>query len=438
MISVTPLCIRLIFWPINNNGIADWTEDRRDVDHQDKSAVGFSNCHYGSCFQCFQRHSCWRGSRSCYSRSRHVRWVFTSLWPCHCFSYDEDWKAHSLQLTPLAPPTFTPSAISWSFSPLSVGISAANKLSKAGIENILILEATNRIGGRIQKTNFAGLSVEIGASWVEGVGGPRLNPIWDMVNRLKLTTFYSNYDNISSNAYKQKWVSLQFSVFFISLSYIFFFCCFYQVCIHSWCRGGLYEKSEAQNAFYAAQELSEFIKNVSKYLKAHRQDDISILASQRLKNQLSSFYFSVTNLENFPVEFSPSLFLTIETTWNMWHISWFYQEEVKTPSFAWHWILGISLHAIAISFPQFSDFPLKVCQKRKAFWFKVASGFCISAQLVSRAGVISSLSCPISPYNELVFLYILIIIGWYKPLAFLFNLDFSSNSHWHFIISSTS
>ena len=112
MISVTPLYIRLIFWPINNNGIADWTEDRRDVDHQDKSAVGFSNCHYGSCFQCFQRHSCWRGSRSCYSRSRHVRWVFTSLWPCHCFSYDEDWKAHSLQLTPLAPPTFTPSAIS--------------------------------------------------------------------------------------------------------------------------------------------------------------------------------------------------------------------------------------------------------------------------------------------------------------------------------------
>ncbi|RVX10503.1 Polyamine oxidase [Vitis vinifera] len=136
------------------------------------------------------------------------------------------------------------------------GISAANKLSEAGIENILILEATNRIGGRIQKTNFAGLSVEIGASWVEGVGGPRLNPIWDMVNRLKLTTFYSNYDNISSNAYKQK--------------------------------GGLYEKSEAQNAFYAAQELSEFIKNVSKYLKAHRQDDISILASQRLKNQVPS------------------------------------------------------------------------------------------------------------------------------------------------------
>lgn len=83
------------------------------------------------------------------------------------------------------------------------GISAGKTLSDAGIKNILILEATNRIGGRIHKTNFAGLSVEIGANWVEGVGGSETNPILGMVNNLKLKTYYSDYDNLSSNTYKQ-------------------------------------------------------------------------------------------------------------------------------------------------------------------------------------------------------------------------------------------
>lgn len=85
----------------------------------------------------------------------------------------------------------------------NAGISAAKTLSDAGIKNILILEATDRIGGRIHKTNFAGLSVEMGANWVEGVGGSEMNPIWEMVNKIKLKTFFSDYDNVSSNTYKQ-------------------------------------------------------------------------------------------------------------------------------------------------------------------------------------------------------------------------------------------
>lgn len=94
---------------------------------------------------------------------------------------------------------------------------------------MLIVEATHRIGGRIQKTNFAGLSVEIGAGWVEGVGGRRLNPIWDMVKRLKLKTFRSNYDNISYNAYKQKWVfTLHFVIIYL-FPVVFYFIRF---CIH--------------------------------------------------------------------------------------------------------------------------------------------------------------------------------------------------------------
>lgn len=69
---------------------------------------------------------------------------------------------------------------------------------------MLILEATDRIGGRIRNTNFAGINVEVGANWVEGVNGPEVNPIWEMANRLNLTRFYSDYDHLSSNTYKER------------------------------------------------------------------------------------------------------------------------------------------------------------------------------------------------------------------------------------------
>ncbi|PIA40518.1 hypothetical protein AQUCO_02500315v1 [Aquilegia coerulea] len=84
------------------------------------------------------------------------------------------------------------------------GLSAAKTLSDAGIKDILILEATDRIGGRVKKTKFAGLSVEMGANWVEGVGSTdTINPIWPMAKKLKLKTFYSDWSNISANIYKQ-------------------------------------------------------------------------------------------------------------------------------------------------------------------------------------------------------------------------------------------
>ncbi|CAA6661179.1 unnamed protein product [Spirodela intermedia] len=82
------------------------------------------------------------------------------------------------------------------------GISAAKTLSEAGIKNILILEATNRIGGRIRKAKFAGLNVEIGANWVEGVNGQEVNPIWTLANKLRLRSFLSEFGNLSSNVYQ--------------------------------------------------------------------------------------------------------------------------------------------------------------------------------------------------------------------------------------------
>ncbi|KAJ9708940.1 hypothetical protein PVL29_000769 [Vitis rotundifolia] len=140
------------------------------------------------------------------------------------------------------------------------GISAAKTLSDAGIKRILILEATNRIGGRMYKANFSGVSVELGANWVSGVGGPQVNPIWIMANKLRLKSFLSNFQNISSNTYKPV--------------------------------GGVYEESVARKAFEVAEQVVEFGTEVSKDLAARKQPDISILTSQRLKN-----YFPKTPLE---------------------------------------------------------------------------------------------------------------------------------------------
>ena len=76
---------------------------------------------------------------------------------------------------------------------------------------MLILEATDRIGGRIHKAEFAGVSVEMGANWVEGVNGGEMNPIWAMANGtggLNLRTFRSDFDHLSKNTYKQEYVQI--------------------------------------------------------------------------------------------------------------------------------------------------------------------------------------------------------------------------------------
>jgi len=79
----------------------------------------------------------------------------------------------------------------------STGISAAKRLSDVGIKDFLILEATNRIGGRIRKTDFAGNTVEMGANWLHGVGGSMRNPLYEMSKQIHLKKFFSDFSNVS-------------------------------------------------------------------------------------------------------------------------------------------------------------------------------------------------------------------------------------------------
>ncbi|CAL5380301.1 unnamed protein product [Camellia sinensis] len=81
------------------------------------------------------------------------------------------------------------------------GISAAKVLAEKGVDDIVILEASDRIGGRIRKDEFGGVSVELGAGWIAGVGGKEPNPVWELARNSGLRTCFSDYSNARYNIY---------------------------------------------------------------------------------------------------------------------------------------------------------------------------------------------------------------------------------------------
>lgn len=74
-------------------------------------------------------------------------------------------------------------------------------LAENGVDDFVILEAADKIGGRIRKTDFAGATVELGAGWIAGVGGEQVNPIWEMARHSNLRTCFSDYTNARYNIY---------------------------------------------------------------------------------------------------------------------------------------------------------------------------------------------------------------------------------------------
>ncbi|XP_074316273.1 polyamine oxidase 1-like [Silene latifolia] len=134
------------------------------------------------------------------------------------------------------------------------GISAAKQLQEAGIYDYLILEATDRIGGRIHKTQFGGHTVEKGANWLHGVGGPEKNPMFEIAKRINLKNYYSDFSNISLNTYKQE--------------------------------GGKYSKEEVEAALNKTESNEEFGTEFAEKLSANKDvdDDMSLLAAERLNN----------------------------------------------------------------------------------------------------------------------------------------------------------
>lgn len=67
----------------------------------------------------------------------------------------------------------------------AAGIAAATKLVTHGVEDFVLLEAGNRIGGRVHTIPFEGnTSIDLGAQWIHGQKG---NPVFEMAKEFNMT-----------------------------------------------------------------------------------------------------------------------------------------------------------------------------------------------------------------------------------------------------------
>ncbi|KAK0207704.1 hypothetical protein IW262DRAFT_1418961 [Armillaria fumosa] len=75
------------------------------------------------------------------------------------------------------------------------GIIAAKTLHEAGIDDIIIIEAQDELGGRMKSHHFGGKTVELGANWIHGaepVSGP-VNPIYTLAKKHDVKTQYNDF-----------------------------------------------------------------------------------------------------------------------------------------------------------------------------------------------------------------------------------------------------
>ena len=79
------------------------------------------------------------------------------------------------------------------------GITAANALHEQGVEDFIVIEAREELGGRMMSHTFGApgrqFTVELGANWVQGTqtgDGPE-NPIWTLAKKHGIRTQFSSY-----------------------------------------------------------------------------------------------------------------------------------------------------------------------------------------------------------------------------------------------------
>lgn len=75
----------------------------------------------------------------------------------------------------------------------AAGLAAAGELQTQGIQNVVIVEARERVGGRIWTGKIGGdVPVELGATWIHGISG---NPVHEIAQRNDIAMAETDYDN---------------------------------------------------------------------------------------------------------------------------------------------------------------------------------------------------------------------------------------------------
>eukprot|EP00252_Welwitschia_mirabilis_P002320 TRINITY_DN12243_c0_g2_i1.p1 TRINITY_DN12243_c0_g2~~TRINITY_DN12243_c0_g2_i1.p1 ORF type:complete len:573 (-),score=49.90 TRINITY_DN12243_c0_g2_i1:159-1877(-) len=78
------------------------------------------------------------------------------------------------------------------------GLTAANRLVQAAHNrlDLIVIEASNRIGGRIYTSEFGGSRVELGATWIHGIGGSPLHKISERIGSLESDKPWERMDDL--------------------------------------------------------------------------------------------------------------------------------------------------------------------------------------------------------------------------------------------------
>ncbi|RDW83817.1 putative flavin containing polyamine oxidase [Aspergillus mulundensis] len=83
------------------------------------------------------------------------------------------------------------------------GVTAAQALSNASMNDFIIVEYRDTLGGRVWHTDFGQRPngepwvIEYGANWVQGLGSKHTeNPVWSLAKKYQLENTFSNYDSI--------------------------------------------------------------------------------------------------------------------------------------------------------------------------------------------------------------------------------------------------
>jgi monoamine oxidase len=75
------------------------------------------------------------------------------------------------------------------------GLAAANRLAARGFTNVRVIEARDRIGGRIHTDRSTGHAFDLGAAWVQYSTDPS-NPLLDMLKQLGVDPPVTNWDSL--------------------------------------------------------------------------------------------------------------------------------------------------------------------------------------------------------------------------------------------------